>query len=232
MTAAVVGQRVARLPFPEADGGASPTSRLQFSPITASEAALLLSSEHYLGPLDACLYGIGGWVDDTLVAAQLYRWPTARGIPADGTWLELSRWCLTPDAGPNAGSRMMGWAARWLRTNAAGVVSLVSYSDPSHGHDGALYKASGWTWAPTHHRLAQLDGHPYPTGNGSWDGRTRQEPKDRWFYDLRRSRRRRGRRMTKARVLARAFDDYSGGNGSMHEPTTIGGTPTIMAGPR
>ena len=44
-------------------------------------------------------------VDDVMVACQVWRWPTARMLPSDGSWLELSRWCLTADAGRNAGSR-------------------------------------------------------------------------------------------------------------------------------
>jgi hypothetical protein len=56
----------------------------------------------------------------------------------------------------------------------------VSYSDPSQGHTGALYKAAGWVWLPTWHRL-----RPPPTGNGSWKSGKRQAVKDRWVYILR-----------------------------------------------
>jgi len=60
------------------------------------------------------------------------------------------------------------------------VTTCVSYSDPSVGHTGALYKACNWQWAPTWHRLK-----PPPTGNGSWDGQTQQSVKDRWIFRLR-----------------------------------------------
>jgi len=46
------------------------------------------------------------------------------------------------------------------------------------GHTGALYKASGWMWKPTWHRIK-----PPPTGNGSW-GSGLESVKDRWAYFL------------------------------------------------
>lgn len=153
---------------------------------TVAEVNPLLSWEHYLGPVSGARHCFAGWVDDELVACQVYRWPTARMLPYDGSWLELSRWCLTPDAGKNAGSRMMGYVARWLRQHNRWVSTLVSYSDPVHGHTGALYKASGWTYAPTHiGRRFDRDGIGYPSGNGSWDGETIATPKHRWIYELR-----------------------------------------------
>ncbi|HMS60660.1 MAG TPA: hypothetical protein PKD63_00150, partial [Solirubrobacteraceae bacterium] len=76
------------------------------------------------------------------------------------------------------------WAAvsRWLKREMPHVTTVVSYSDPSAGHTGALYRACNWTWAPTWQRL-----YPPPTGNGSWDGgKTMQATKDRWVFPLRR----------------------------------------------
>ena len=186
---AAVVQAVARLPFRAESDGANPIPRLHFTPAGISEVNRLLASEHYLGRINACRYAFAGWVDDVMVACQVYRWPTARMLPADGSWLELSRWCLTPDAGKNAGSRMMGWAARWIRKHAPEVTTLVSYSDPVHGHTGGLYLASGWESSPTHHSIRyHKDGIGYPSGHGSWDGVRVQTPKDRWLYRLGRDR--------------------------------------------
>lgn len=183
MTRAPVVQSVARLPFPAENGGSTPTLALHFTTAGPDEMRTILGCHHYLGPVASLRYGFAGWTDNVMVACMAWRWPTARMLPADGTWLELSRWCLTPAAGPNAGSRMMGWAARWLRRNAPHVTTGVSYSDPVHGHTGALYKASGWHYQPTHHgERFDLDGVGYPSGHGSWDGNTTQTPKHRWLY--------------------------------------------------
>lgn len=152
---------------------------------TVAEANALLRGRHYLGQVGAggAQLVVVGRVRARVVACQVWRHPSARYLPSDGSWLELSRWCLTPDAGPNAGSRMHKAAVRLIREHMPAVTTLVSYSDPSHGHTGALYKACNWVWEPTWHRL-----HPPPTGAGDWGNGQRQEPKDRWVFRVRKDR--------------------------------------------
>lgn len=133
--------------------------------------APFLNAHHYLGAS-----GRGfAWSDEFGVI--VFASPTSRHLPTD--WLELSRWCIYPQA-PNAGSRQWARAVRALRIDRPDVTTIVSYSDPSQGHTGALYKACNWLYAPTWHRL-----RPPPTGGGSWDGVTMQHPKDRWVFPLR-----------------------------------------------
>lgn len=162
------------------------SAALTFSPSSVEEVNPLLSEQHYLGRIGSARWVIAGYAGPLLVAAQVWRWPTARHLPADGTWLELARWCLTSDAGPNAGSKMHRYAVRWLLAHDPLATTLVSYSDPSQGHDGGLYRACNWMWAPTWHRL-----RPPPSGNGSWDG-IQQAVKDRWVFFLRPDARRPG----------------------------------------
>lgn len=130
-----------------------------------------LGELHYLGET-----GRGfGWSDEfgVLVLAK----PTSRRLPQDETWLELVRWCLVGER--NDGSRQWSRVRRWLVREHPKVTTVVSYSDPSVGHTGALYKACGWSWAPTWHRLK-----PPPTGNGSWKSGEPQSVKDRWVFVL------------------------------------------------
>lgn len=141
------------------------------------EADDLLRKNHYLGPLrssNAKLTVIGER-DGIPVAVMIWKNPTSRMLPV-ANWLELSRWCLTPEAGENAGSRMHRWALRLIRELLPETTTLVSYSDPRHGHTGALYRACNWRWAPTWQRL-----RPPPTGGGDW-GTGQQAPKDRWVF--------------------------------------------------
>lgn len=147
-----------------------------------AEANDLLRREHYLGPLNSggAALVIVGRRDGEVVACQVWRKPTSRFLPNDGTWLELSRWCLTPLAGPNAGSRCHKASVVYLRE--IGVRTVVSYSDPSQGHTGALYRACNWLWAPTWLRL-----RPPPTGNHEWKKGARQAVKDRWVFHVTRS---------------------------------------------
>jgi hypothetical protein len=134
----------------------------------------VLRAHHYLGPVSF------GSVYHDDIGVMVVRNPSARRLPAD--WLELSRWCITSTT-PNAGSTQWGRFVRWLRSRSD-ATTLVSYSDPSAGHDGALYRACNWLWAPTWHRL-----RPPPTGAGSWDGRKVQAVKDRWVFPLRKDER-------------------------------------------
>ena len=131
----------------------------------------ILTEKHYLGPIGR---GIA-WQDE--LGVLVLTTPTARHIPQH--WLELARWCLY--GVKNGGSMQWARVARALRASAqhAKFTTVVSYSDPSVGHTGALYKACNWQWAPTWHRL-----RPPPSGNGNWGGGA-QSVKDRWVFPLR-----------------------------------------------
>ena len=146
------------------------------------EANWLLERNHYLGAISSGLLVVVGETSSGIAAAMVWRRPTSRRLPL--WWLELSRWCLTPSAGPNAGSRMHRHTVALIRDLLPETTTLVSYSDPSHGHTGALYRASNWLWAPTWLRLRTP-----PSGNGNW-GSGQQSVKDRWVFPLRRDSRR------------------------------------------
>lgn len=139
--------------------------------VASSSVGQFLDDKHYLG---ATSRGFA-WSDQygVMVLAK----PTARRLPQDGTWLELVRWCLLGTK--NGGS--MQWAAvkRRLALDHPKVTTVVSYSDPSAGHTGALYRACNWSWAPTWHRL-----RPPPSGNGRWKGDKIQAVKDRWIFSM------------------------------------------------
>lgn len=134
--------------------------------------APFLDANHYLGRTSRGF----AWSDQfgVMVLAS----PTSRMLPHD-TWLELTRWCLVGER--NGGSRQWASVCRWLRANRPDITTVVSYSDPSAGHTGALYRACNWVWAPTWHRL-----RPPPSGHGRWGANgAPQSVKDRWVYLLR-----------------------------------------------
>lgn len=134
------------------------------------DVSLFLAAHHYLGPTKRGL----AYQDEAgvIVIAN----PTTRRLPSE--WRELTRWCIVSDQ-LNAGSRQWGRFIRTLRLKQPSVTTLVSYSDPSVGHDGALYRACNWWWAPTWHRL-----RPPPSGNGSWREGRGESVKDRWVFPL------------------------------------------------
>lgn len=143
----------------------------------AIETAQLLAREHYLGPMGRGL----AYQDESgvLVIGK----PTSRQLPTD--WAELTRWCIL-DRSRNAGSRQFARFRRALAGQRPELTTLISYSDPSVGHDGALYRACGWWWAPTWHRL-----RPPPSQGGNKRGKAERRAglvesvKDRWVYPLR-----------------------------------------------
>ena len=145
--------------------------------VPALTVAHYLDQRHYLG---AAHRGFA-WSDEHGVA--VFGHPTSRRLPQDGTWLELTRWCLEGER--NGGSKQWAAITRHLKTDEPNVTTIVSYSDPSHGHTGALYKACNWIWAPTWHRL-----RPPPSGNGHWIPDQPESVKDRWIFPLRRDPRR------------------------------------------
>ncbi len=134
----------------------------------AERATSLLDAEHYLGSKGArsrLLVELPG-------AVLTFSGPSSRRLPTD--WLELSRWCIVE----GIGSQIWRAALPAVRAAFPLATTVVSYSDPSVGHDGALYRASGWIWAPTWHVL-----RPPPTGAGIRGGK-RQAAKHRWIYPL------------------------------------------------
>jgi hypothetical protein len=142
-----------------------------------SAANGILAERHYLGPARRGF----AWIDD--LGAIVFANPTSRRLPQDGTWLEVTRWCLYGT--PNGGSQQWARAWRAVARMIPKLTTFVSYSDPSAGHTGALYRACNWLWAPTWHRL-----RPPPSGNGSWTDGNRQAVKDRWVFPVRRDARR------------------------------------------
>jgi hypothetical protein len=133
--------------------------------------ASYLAANHYLGPA-----GHQGWAWQDEFGVMVLANPRSRALP-HRTWLELVRWCLRGD--PNDGSQQWARFVAWAKTSLPHITTFVSYSDPSAGHTGALYRACNWLWAPTWQRL-----RPPPSGNGDW-GSGRQSVKDRWVFPVR-----------------------------------------------
>lgn len=140
-------------------------------PMDGLPPSVLLEDRHYLGQSHRAKLT---YQDE--FGVMVFAAPSSRNLPKG--WLELVRWCLT--GGPNAGSRQWKSAGCWLIAQSE-ATTVVSYSDPSVGHTGTLYRACGWLWAPTWHRL-----FPPPTGQGQWTTNGKIEAaKDRWVSLLR-----------------------------------------------
>lgn len=140
--------------------------------ISVTEASRVLVGRHYLGPTSKAAFALRD-EHGVIVFAR----PRGRHLP--GSWLEVVRWCLLDRDTRANGSQQWKAAVPMLRLQFPDCTTIVSYSDPSAGHTGALYRACNWLWAPTWHRL-----RPPPTGNGKWTDDKAQAVKDRWVYPL------------------------------------------------
>lgn len=136
MTAALIGAHWSVRPVAHAEAvafieanhyakGASKTSVYRFGMF------------HFLAP-DVPL-GVTLWLPPTKVAAQSVdpvRWRQV---------LALSRMAVAPGMPKNSCSFMLGRAVRAIRRDRR-FVALVTYADESQGHDGHVYRASGWEY--------------------------------------------------------------------------------------
>ena len=59
------------------------------------------------------------------------------------TW-ELARLYLLDEVPKNAETWLIGKSVRWIKREHPDVENLVSYADPSAGHQGIIYKAANW----------------------------------------------------------------------------------------
>jgi hypothetical protein len=131
-----------------------------------------LDTQHYLGSRGARGVATIEYPEQTIVLG----YPSSRRLPHH--WVELTRWCI--DRGhANAGSARWRELRRQILDELPWCTTVVSYSDPSVGHSGALYRACNWLWAPTWHVLREP-----PTGAGLRGGK-RQRAKHRWVDPLR-----------------------------------------------
>ena len=61
-----------------------------------------------------------------------------------GKTLELSRLWIDDDIPKNAETWFIGKAVKYIKNNFKDIMYLVSYADPSAGHQGTIYKAANW----------------------------------------------------------------------------------------
>lgn len=134
--------------------GASPRAALhtlQVRPVPFPVARDLLVCNHYLHSMPGgTQLAFGVFVGSSLLGAltlgvgpkNAHR--LVEGATADDC-LTLSRLWLSDDLPPNSESRLLGIVLRALRRHTQ-VKFLVSYADPSAGHLGIIYQATGWVY--------------------------------------------------------------------------------------
>lgn len=118
-------------------------SDLRIAPVRSKqEVWAFLNAYHYLGARGVPVYkhALGVWADITLMGVGVFGRPVARHECKAGV-IELRRFCLIDSLPRNAESYTLSRMLRWLK--AQGYRRVITYSDPSVGHRGTIYKAVG-----------------------------------------------------------------------------------------
>lgn len=109
-------------------------------------AAAPLIAQHYLRKWPGvCMLTLGLWRDDALLGVIVYALPPRETARRYGgvTW-ELARLWIDDAVPTNAETYLIAAGTRYIRRHRPEVRALVSYADPSAGHNGTIYRAAGW----------------------------------------------------------------------------------------
>ena len=101
---------------------------------------------HYLGTwpgVVVCTLGMahGPFTVGTLIFALP---PAQTSVRLGGETWELARLWIKDDVPRNAETWLIGQAIKHVRRDHPQVEFLVSYADPTQGHQGVIYQASNW----------------------------------------------------------------------------------------
>ena len=145
---------VSTAPIQGAGPGSKPRAALQdikVQPIPFNASKTIIEREHYLHsmPGGTCL-AFGAFVKGRLLGAATFgSGPMLAHKLVEGTnpkdCLTLTRLWLSDELPPNSESRFLGVMLRAIKKNTS-IKFLVSYADPSAGHLGIIYQATGWLY--------------------------------------------------------------------------------------
>ncbi len=88
----------------------------------------------------------GLFINGTLKGVALFGHPVGTNVIKNygPNTLELKRFCLSPDLKKNTASWFIAKTIKDLRIQK--IQTIISYADPSQGHEGIIYKASNFQY--------------------------------------------------------------------------------------
>ena len=153
MTSAV-SVKVSTVPIHGAGAGSNPSTALhalQVQPVPFVAVKRLIERYHYLHSLPGgTMMTFGVLLERRLLGAIAFGAGPAQGYRLVGSaclgdCLALTRLWLSDELPSNSESRVLGIIIRALRKHTD-IKFLVSYADPSQGHVGTIYQATGWLY--------------------------------------------------------------------------------------
>lgn len=151
---AAMVQDAARPDNHRGDGGSQPTSPLhsiRLRPIQFALAKSMVERHHYLHSMPGgTKLAFGAFSGGRLMGALTFgAGPYLAHALVEGATREdclvLTRLWLSDELPRNSESRTIGIAVRALRRET-NIKFLLSYADPSEGHLGTIYQATGWLY--------------------------------------------------------------------------------------
>ena len=148
------GVTVSTTPFQRVRAGSTPSAalhQLQVQPIAHHIARAIIERHHYLHSLPGgTKLAFGVFLGAKLMGALTLGVGPANAHrlvkgAASEDCLTLTRLWLSDELPHNSESRVIGIVLRSLRRHT-GIKFLISYADPSQGHLGIIYQATGWLY--------------------------------------------------------------------------------------
>ena len=143
------------VPILGAGAGSTPSAALhdlRVSLISPLIAKMLLEKEHYLHSMPGgTILNFGVFHKGRLMGALTFgagpalAYRLVEGSKRDDC-LALTRLWLSDELPTNSESRVLGFVLHSLRQHTS-VKFLVSYADPTQGHVGTIYQATGWVYS-------------------------------------------------------------------------------------
>ncbi len=149
----------------EAGAGSSPSTALQsirVQPIPFVAAKKLIEKYHYLHSMPGgTKLAFGALINGRLLGAITFGSGPAYAYKlikdsVQYDCLTLTRLWLSDELPKNSESRIIAICLRALKKNTM-VKFLVSYADPSQGHMGTIYQATGWTYTGLSEAMPKFD---------------------------------------------------------------------------
>src|SRR5208282_4111720 len=154
-------------------GGSNPTPPLQVFECPQKDVASFIEQTHY----SHSVFGITAeecfkvLKDERVVGAAIFGKPAGMGVlkkySEDGKFrtTELRRFVLADECPRNSESQLLAVMFRALRKK--GFQRILSYADPSAGHSGIIYKATGFSYlgCTAKRKHIRWKGKKYPDRN-------------------------------------------------------------------
>ena len=146
--------KVTRSLFQVGKGGAIPTSPLQLElrEISNNEAGNCYEKWHYLGKVGfLATHNFGVFTEGEMWGCISFGSPNAKVLKGywtpetQGGWWEIKRLALSDSLPKNSESRVIAIGIKLLRKMGV-VKGIVTYADNGVGHQGTIYKASGFKY--------------------------------------------------------------------------------------